>query len=340
MTKGFLLKHSLEMTPLFEECKEIIEAKRTFILTTHVNPDGDGIGSEVALAAYLRKRGKEVSIINHSPTPPNYQFLDPKNEIIHFNASLHSDKIRQAEVILIVDTNHISRLRTLEPYVRESKAVKICIDHHLDKDDTANIYLLDEAATATGEIVYHLIKYLDGDNIDSEIARALYTAIVTDTGSFRFPKTDPEIHEIAADLIRCGVDPPEVFREVYEKGPINTLVLLGRVLSDLKTVHGGRAAYMVVTRQMFEETGTSEYQTDNFIDYTMRIGGVQIGLLFNELPDGVKISFRSKGQIPVNELAKDFGGNGHLNAAGARLSGKKLDGTIQAVLERVLTYLE
>lgn len=335
-----MLQDSLEMTPQFEECKKIIEAKRVFILTTHVNPDGDGIGSEVALAAYLRKRGKEVSIINHSPTPPNYQFLDPKNEIIRFDPSLHSDKVQKAEVIFIVDTNHISRLRTLEPYARESKAVKICIDHHLDKDDTADLYLIDELATATGEILYNLFEYLDGEKFEPEIARALYTAIMTDTGSFRFPKTDPEIHQIAAHLIRCGADPPEIFQEVYERGPINTLQLLGRALASLKTVHDGRVAYMVVTLQMFEETVTSEYQTDNFIDYTMRVGGVQIGLLFNELPDGVKISFRSKGQIPVNELAKDFGGNGHLNAAGARLYGKKLDGTIQAVLERALTYLE
>ncbi|MEK6572153.1 MAG: bifunctional oligoribonuclease/PAP phosphatase NrnA [Bacteroidota bacterium] len=328
------------MTSLFEKCKSIINEKKTFVLTTHVNPDGDGIGSEVALARYLRKCDKEVTIINHSATPPNYQFLDPKNEIIHFSPTLHSGKIRKGEVIFIVDTNHLTRLRSLEPYVRESTAIKICIDHHLDKDDTADLYLIDEPATATGEIIYHLIQYLDGDKIDTEIARALYTAIMTDTGSFRFPKTDPEIHQIAALLIQRGADPPEIFQEVYEKGTVNALQLLGKALANLKTVHDGRVAYMIMTREMFRETGTSEYQTENFIDYTMRIGGVQIGLLFNELPDGVKISLRSKGQIPINELAKDFGGNGHLNAAGARLFNQKLDGTVQAVLERSLAYLE
>ena len=328
------------MTSLFEKCKSIINEKKTFVLTTHVNPDGDGIGSEVALARYLRKCDKEVTIINHSATPPNYQFLDPKNEIIHFSPTLHSGKIRKGEVIFIVDTNHLTRLRSLEPYVRESTAIKICIDHHLDKDDTADLYLIDEPATATGEIIYHLIQYLDGDKIDTEIARALYTAIMTDTGSFRFPKTDPEIHQIAAHLIQRGADPPEIFQEVYEKGTVNALQLLGKALANLKTVHDGRVAYMIMTREMFRETGTSEYQTENFIDYTMRIGGVQIGLLFNELPDGVKISLRSKGQIPINELAKDFGGNGHLNAAGARLFNQKLHGTVQAVLERSLAYLE
>jgi phosphoesterase RecJ-like protein len=328
------------MTSLFEKCKKIIDENKSFVLTTHVNPDGDGIGSEVALASFLKKRGKQVSVINHSETPSNYAFLDPEDEILHFNPNSHAEKVRNADVIFIIDTNQLSRLRSMEPYVRESKAVKICIDHHLDKDDIADLYLIDEPATATGEILYHLMQYLDGDKIDKEIARALYTAIMTDTGSFRFPKTDPEIHRIAAHLIRSGADPPEIFQEVYERGNVNALQLLGKSLSNLKTAHDGRVAYMVITRQMFEETATKEYQTENFIDHTMRISGIQIGLLFNELNDGVKISFRSKGEIPVNELAKEFGGNGHLNAAGARLLGKNLDDTIRAVLERSLAYVK
>jgi phosphoesterase RecJ-like protein len=329
----------MRMDPLFEECKRIIDEKKSFVVTTHVNPDGDGIGSEIALASYLKKCGKQVSIINHSETPLNYTFLDPENEILHFNPSLHSETVRHADVIFILDANQLSRLRSMEPYVEESKAVKICIDHHLDKDDFADLYLIDEPATATGEILYHLLKYLDAKAIDKEVAQALYTAIMTDTGSFRFPKTDPDIHQITADLIRAGADPPEVFQEVYEMGSANTLQLLGRGLASLKTTHDGRVAYMVITRQMFEETAAKENQTDNFVDYTMRIGGVQIGLLFNELPDGVKISFRSKGEIPVNKLAKDFGGNGHLNAAGARLFGKKIDETVCAVLERSVAYV-
>lgn len=328
------------MTSLFEKCKNIIDENKCFVITSHVNPDGDGIGSEVALALFLKKRGKQVSVINHSETPPNYTFLDPKQEILHFNRNVHAEKVRDADVIFIVDTNQLSRLRTMETYVLDSKAVKICVDHHLDRDDNADLYLIDESATATGEILYHLIQYLDGDKIDKEIARALYTAIMTDTGSFRFPKTDPEIHQIAAHLIRSGADPPEVFQEVYEKGNLNALRLLGKALSNLKTTHNGRVAYMVITRQMFAETATKESETDNFIDHTMRIGGVQIGLLFNELPDGVKISFRSKGKIPVNTLAKEFGGNGHLNAAGARLFGKQLDDTIRVVLERSLEYVK
>jgi len=339
MLQGAFSSIKCQMKDLFDTCKRIIEEKNNFVLTTHVNPDGDGLGSELALALFLKNYGKTVHILNHSATPPNYHFLDPRGEISQFDPSRHAEIVRQADVIFIIDTNHFTRLRSMEPYVRESKAIKVCIDHHLDKDGNADYYLIDEPATATAEIIYHLLQHLDDRKMNAEIARALYTAIMTDTGSFRFPKTDPEIHRVAAHLIELGADPSSIFQEVYEKGPVNTLQLLGLALANLKTVCDGKAAYMVVTRKMFEETGTEEYQTDNFIDYTMRIGGVQIGLLFNELHDGVKISFRSKGEIPVNELAKEFGGNGHLNAAGARLFNVKLDETIKAVLDRVAAYL-
>ena len=329
------------MNALFNTCKKIIDEKKIFLLTTHVDPDGDGLGSEIALARHLKKRGKAVSILNHSSTPPNYRFLDPKGEIIQFDPILHAGKVQQAEVIFIIDTNHLDRLRSLEPYVRESRAIKICVDHHLDPDLVgADYYLIDVPATATGEIIYHLLQYLDDHKIDSESARALYTAIMTDTGSFRFPRTDPEIHRVAAHLIECGANPPEIFQEVYEKSPLSTLQLLSRALSNLKTAENGRVAFMIVTREMLQETGASEIQTENFIDYTMRVGGVQIGLLFSEFPDGVKISFRSKGKIPVNELAKEFGGNGHFNAAGARLFDRSLDEVVEAVLRRAAAYVE
>jgi phosphoesterase RecJ-like protein len=319
--------------------KRIVEEKKTFVLTTHVNPDGDALGSEIALALFLKKQRKSAKVINHSATPPNYRFLDPQNEILCFDPKLHADVVKRAEVIFLIDTNQLSRLRSMEPFVAESKAVKVCIDHHLEDDDSADLYIVDKTAAAAGEIVYRLLHRLDQKSIDKKIARSLYTAIMTDTGSFRFPTTDPETHAIAADLIERGAKPQEIFQEVYEKGPINTLQLLGRALANLKTAHDGRVAYMIVTRKMFEETGTSEYQTDNFIDYTMRIGGVQIGLLFNELKDGVKVSLRSKGKIPVNELAKEFGGNGHLNAAGARLFDSDLEEIASAVLERSKKYL-
>ena len=162
---------------------------------------------------------------------------------------------------------------------------------------------------------------------------------MTDTGSFRFPKTDPELHRIVADLIEHGADPVDNYRRIYEQGTVNRLQLLGHVLSTLQVAHGGNVATMFVTREMFQRTGTSEEDIENFINYTLGIAGVQIGLLFTELPEGVKISFRSRGEVEVNKLAQEFGGNGHKNAAGARSNASQLETIINQVVDRSRAYL-
>jgi phosphoesterase RecJ-like protein len=181
--------------------------------------------------------------------------------------------------------------------------------------------------------------HLGAQQIDAPIAQALYTAIMTDTGSFRYPRTDPEIHRIAAHLLEFGVVPIEVFANVYEGWSQGRMRLLGEVLDSMKTAHNGKIAYVVCTQLMFRQTGTSEVETDSFTSYPMSIRGVVVGILFNELNDGVKISFRSKGSIPVNELAKEFGGNGHLNAAGARVDGRNLDDVVADVVAKAAVYV-
>ena len=316
----------------------IIRRLNNFVLTTHVNPDGDGLGSELALAMALRELGKSAAILNHSETPENYRWLDPGREIRRFSPERDLPAIERAEAIVILDTNQPDRLRSLEPFVLASKARKIVIDHHLDAHPFAEHYAIDEEATSTGEIVYRLILALGDVAVTKEIARALYAAIMTDTGSFRFPRTDPEIHRIAAHLIERGADPTEIYVNVYESWSPGRLRLLGAALTSMKTACDGKLAYLVCTQKMFQATGTTEIETDNFTTYPMSVRGVRIGILFNELEDGVKISFRSKGRIPVNELAKEFGGNGHLNAAGARLFGAGLEVTVSSVIGKSGKY--
>jgi len=318
----------------------IIKQHGSFVLTTHVNPDGDGLGSELALARLLRKLGKKVEIINHSKTPDNYEWLDVDNEIIHFSPERDQTSILAAEVIFILDTNQPERLRTMRQVVLQSTATKIVIDHHLESHPFADHYVIDIDATSTGEIVYNIIRGIDEKLFDRDIARSLYTAIMTDTGSFRYPRTDPETHRIAAHLIECGADPTEIFAWVYEDWSLGRMRLLGEMLDSMKSAYNGKLAYVVCTKEMFKRTGTTEVETDNFTTYPMSVRGVLVGILINELHDGVKISFRSKGSIPINELAKEFGGNGHLNAAGARLHDVKLDETVTSVVERARKYLE
>ncbi len=327
------------MKQAFESCKEIFKSKSTFVLTTHINPDGDGLGSEVALALYLTGKGKSVAIINHSETPAYYKFMHALFPIATFSAAKHGSIIKDAEVIVALDTNSTSRFSAMKELVMESRASKICIDHHLDREEFADLYLIDEKATATGEIVYNLLKFLDSEAITKPIAEALYAAIMTDTGSFRFPKTDVETHQIIADLLLHGADPTEIYQKIFEEGPLNKLKLLGRALTSLSVVHGGKVAFMVLLRKDFSETQTAEEDTDNMINHAMSVGGVRVGLMFVELENGVKVSFRSKGDIAINALAKDFGGNGHKNAAGARIQGGTLPDVVKKITERAGEYV-
>lgn len=324
----------------FQIVAEIINQNNNFVITSHVNPDGDSLGCELALAHFLRKIGKSVTILNHNNTPKFYEFLDKQNELIKFHPDLHKDIILDTEVIFIVDTNQSDRLRSLEKYVLQSKAIKVIIDHHLEAGDFADHYLIDTDATSTAEILYKLLLSIDNNVIDYNIAHPLYTAIMTDTGSFRFPRTDTETHQIIADLLQYDVDPTAVYSQVYESWSLGRMRLLGKALDSLKTEYDGKLAFMVCTQKMFEASGTTEVETDNFTNYPMSIDGVQVGLLFNELDDGIKISFRSKGDIHINELAKEFGGGGHKNAAGARLFGVKLGEIIKDVIEKSKNYIE
>jgi len=317
----------------------MLENAANLVLTTHVNPDGDGLGSELALGRYLKKTGKHVTIFNHSETPENYRWMDPDGEVVRYSAERHAGIIMEADLIVILDTNQPERLRSLRPAVEESHAKKVIIDHHLEPHPFGDHYVIDDEATSTGEIVYRILMHLGAQHIDAPIAQALYTAIMTDTGSFRYPRTDPEIHRIAAHLLEFGVVPIEVFANVYEGWSQGRMRLLGEVLDSMKTAHNGKIAYVVCTQLMFRQTGTSEVETDSFTSYPMSIRGVVVGILFNELNDGVKISFRSKGSIPVNELAKEFGGNGHLNAAGARVDGRNLDDVVADVVAKAAVYV-
>jgi len=323
----------------FETFRTLIELHTRFVLTTHVNPDGDGLGTEVAIARYLQKLGKQATILNYSATPDNYLFLANLHPIFQFEPSQHAHIIEDAEVILVMDTNHPDRLVDMKSVLLSSKAVKICIDHHLEPGDFADLYILDESSTSTGEIVYRLMNYLNSRSIDSESAIALYTAIMTDSGSFRYPKTDSETHKIIAQLIQMGADPVAIYEHVYEHSSINRVRLLGLALANMQITDNGKIAYIVLTREMLDSTHTSEIDTEAFVPFTLTVDRVQIGLMFSEINGVVKVSFRSKGDIWINELAKEFGGNGHKNAAGARIPNARLDEIVSQVLENAGSYI-
>ena len=320
----------------YKALREAIDRAQTAVLTTHLNPDGDAIGSEVALALALRRAGKAVRIINHSETPPQYRFLQ---DLFPIAASAGPQAIADADLVVVLDANQLSRIGSLEGPVRASRAVKVCIDHHPQPEPFADVTVIDESAAATGQIVSAIIAEHFPKAMSADVASALYVAIMTDTGSFRFPKTDGALFRLVAGLVDAGADPVTLAERVYNSGSANRLRLLGLVLETLQTSHEGRVASLVVTGSMFHETQTDETDTENVINYALSIEKVVVALLFSEIPGFVKVSLRSKGDIPVNALAREFGGNGHTNAAGARIANGQLQNVIETVTARARAYL-
>ena len=318
--------------------REAIDRARTLVLTTHLNPDGDAIGSEVALALALRAAGKAVRIINHSETPPQYRFLENFFPIT-VGSQLERQTIADASHIVVLDANQLSRLGSLEEPVRSSRAAKICIDHHPNPEPFADVAIVDESSAATGQILHAIIAELFPQALSAEVASALYVAIMTDTGSFRYPKTDGALFRLVGSLVESGADPVTLAERVYNSGTEDRLRLLGKILATLQSSHEGRVVSLVVTRAMFEETHTNETDTENVINYALSIESAVVALLFSEVPGFIKVSLRSKGDIPVNALAREFGGNGHTNAAGARIANGQLESVIDTVTERAGAYL-
>ena len=331
----------------FNSFYEIIEKNSSFVITTHINPDGDAIGSAMALFYFLRSFNKTAHVINYSKTPKYYKFLDPDNVIIHFN---EEDKklLNESDVIFFVDLNETNRIKSMAPFVLESKATKVIIDHHEPNSNLtkrfADIEFADPKACSTGEIMYKLISHKYNSLINQKIAQALYAAIITDTQSFHLPRATSEVYRISADLIDKGANPSFIYKQIYESNHPNRIILLSEFLSQMKLVENNRIVYFVVTQEMFRRTETKEEDIDNFITYGLQIETAEIVMLFVQLNDGIKISFRSIVSIPINSLAKEFGGNGHKNAAGVRLTNSlhgdtSLETMIPKLLESAKKYL-
>lgn len=324
----------------FTKLYELVENNNTFILTVHINPDADAIGSQVALGKWLQHLGKDVRMINHSETPDSLLFLDEHKDVLQYNREEHDTLIGNADVIVFLDLNVASRVASMQPACLNSKAKKVIIDHHTNPEDFADLSYVFTEYSSTGEIVYDIIKNSDHNKITLEIASALYAAIMTDTGSFHYDRTTPKVHQIAAELLQIGVSPDKIYEEVYETGTLSRLKLLGYALTSMQQNATGEIIYMIITKEDLQRTRTIESDIESFVGYTLSVRGSKIGLLFYELEDGIKVSFRSKGKIPVNKLAEEFGGGGHLNAAGARIAKGKLSSYLEKIITRAEDYLK
>ena len=317
---------------MWTKVNRIIDRCQRFLLTTHINPDGDGLGSELALAAYLKSLGKEATIINSHRTPPTYRFLDVEEEIRVYRSERDSDYICNSDVIFILDSGSLDRLGDLRESIGSSPALKVCIDHHVGPQDKFDLIVSDEDACSVGEMIYHLIKSREGQ-LSLRIAKSLYVSILTDTGSFRFSNTNPRAHRAAADLIAAGVRPQEIYQKVYEVGSAPWIRLLGRVLGEINFECEERIAWFKITQDILLSSGVSLEEAKDFVDFPRLVGKVEVILLFLETEDGkIKVSIRSKGRVAINNLAVRFGGGGHPFASGITLVDRQIEGVVEEIV--------
>ncbi len=306
----------------FKALNKVINESNKIVLTTHLIPDGDAIGSEFAMYGYLRQKGKKVSIINHSYTPDNYQWQDKKKIIKVFreNTDKYSKIINDADLIIIIDTNEYSRTKSMETVLINSPAKKAVIDHHLGtKLKLFDVVVNDTSYPATSELLYDYFVFDNKKYINKFVATNLYVGILTDTGSFRYPRTTQKTFLICADLIASGADPVYIYDKVY--GQLNTgkIKLLGRFIDSLTYHLNGKLIIGVVTIQDFKDYHSDVQDVDGFSSFIMTVKNIRAGIVIVERPDSIKLSFRSKGNINMRNFAAEFGGGGHKNASGASL---------------------
>jgi phosphoesterase RecJ-like protein len=307
----------------------------SFVVATHISPDGDAIGSQVGLGLFLERLGKSVTMINDESPPHNMDWLTDPHGVQVFEGSLEQrEQIDEADVAVVVDTNCAERLGSLATPIRQSRATKVLIDHHPDPEGWFDYSWTREGEAATGQMIFELIEAYGLDIIDRPIAEALYAAIMTDTGSFRYSSVTADVHRSIAELVDRGDLAVETIHSlVFDRRTLNGIRLLGRAVESIRLAYSGRLGYMVVTRDMAEETGASLSETDGFIDYVLAIEGVEVAVIFKEGGQGTKMSFRSKGTWPVNGWARHFDGGGHRNASGAYVENLSFEEVIDAVIK-------
>jgi phosphoesterase RecJ-like protein len=304
---------------------ELLVPGQRVCLTTHVNPDGDGIGSEVGLLHLLKAQGIEALVTNPSPTPPRFHFLfeDAPGVDRHREAVR---ELRRADLIVVLDISHLSRLGNLGETVRQRGVPVACIDHHVSPGELpAGPRYLDPGAAATGELVFEIGR-ANGWPLTREAARALYVAIMTDTGSFRFSNTHPRTLRIAAELLETGLDPEQMYLDVYANAPEGRPRLYAEALQTLVVEPENGLAWVTVPPGALDRLGVSADDLDGVVEFPRSIQGVRMALLFREIGHGrIKVSLRSVGDVDVAAFAEPFGGGGHSKAAGLSVEGQMAD---------------
>ncbi|MDD2852176.1 MAG: bifunctional oligoribonuclease/PAP phosphatase NrnA [Desulfuromonadaceae bacterium] len=302
------------MTEIVQQIIEVIRSNSSFLLTTHEGPDGDAIGSSLALASFLRKIGKDVTVHYKDPVPDLYAFLPGVDSV----CAHIPDK--RFDVSFVLDIGERKRAGSeFCSFYRVGTTINL--DHHLACENFADHNLIDSTAAATGVLVYRIASAF-GYSFDRDTALCIYVATITDTGSFRYSNANREAFTVAGEMIDCGVNAWDVAEKLYENQPQKRLKLLAKCLPTLEVFKNGLAASVTVTLDMYAATGADAELTDGFVNYPRSIRGVEVAIFFRQLAENrYKVGFRSKGKVNVAAFSAALGGGGHHNAAGCTVDG-------------------
>jgi bifunctional oligoribonuclease and PAP phosphatase NrnA len=315
--------------------RDLIETHDRFLVTTHVRPDGDALGSEVGMAGLLRQKGKDVRVVNASPTPPRYAFLDPDQTLFEwFGTGVKPAQLADREVAIILDLSSWNQLGDMAEFIRRFPGPRAVIDHHVSQDDLGATVFKDSTAEATGILVMSAFPALGGQ-LTPEVAQGLFTAIAMDTGWFHHSNTRAGTMRAVAELIEAGAPINQIYRNLFEQNTLSRLKLMGETLNGLKTDFDGRVAYATITKEDLFRSGAIPQDSEDLVDFTVSLRGVDLGLLFIEqLRGGAKVSIRTRAGVDCAALAAQFGGGGHKEAAGATINAPMAE-CVERVLQAV-----
>ncbi|UEQ74686.1 DHH family phosphoesterase [Chryseobacterium arthrosphaerae] len=322
------------------EINTLLSPETKIVILTHYNPDGDAIGSSLGLKHYLKAKGILAEVIVPNDFPKFLKWMPESKKVIiaEYKRKLAADMIAAADVIFCLDFNSPSRIGLLGDWLIKAEGKKILIDHHQQPEPFDFVYS-DTVIPATSQMVYHFIEAMDDEKlVNQDMAECLYTGIMTDTGGFRFRSTSATTHRIIANLIENGADPAMITSNTWDTNTVSRLHLLALVLGRIEVVNDGRVAILSLTRNELKEFGFQKGDTEGFVNYGLSIAGVKMSAFFMEdlYEDFIKISFRSKDDVDVNQFSrKYFNGGGHINAAGGK-SNDSLPGTIEKFKARLI----
>ncbi|MDF1516864.1 MAG: bifunctional oligoribonuclease/PAP phosphatase NrnA [Lutibacter sp.] len=327
-----------------KEIEELFSTPQNVVIVPHKNPDGDAIGASLAMYHYLKKQGHHPTVVAPNDYPDFLKWLPGSKDALKFDMQNRQSKkaIEEASVIFILDFNTLNRVGDdMQNTLQKFKGIFMVIDHHQQPEDFAKYLFSDTSICSTCQMVYHYLeKFNDVEVIDADIATCIYTGIMTDTGSFRFPSTTSETHRIVADLIDKGADNSKIYNNVYDTNSYGSLQLLGRALTNLVVKPELKTAFITLSQAELDEFDFQKGDTEGIVNYGLSVEGVIFAAIFIEDIEQkiIKISFRSKGSFSVNKFAREhFEGGGHDNAAGGK-SKISLGKTVEKFLKLLPTY--